>query len=51
MVKKLLGSSKVGARYQITIPKEARAEFGHKIGDIVIFVKDDGKLILTKEIT
>jgi AbrB family looped-hinge helix DNA binding protein len=50
MPKKLLGSSKVGARYQITIPKEARAEFGHKIGDVVIFIKDGDKLILTKEV-
>lgn len=50
MPKKLLGSSKVGARYQITIPKEARAEFGHEIGDVVLFIKEDNKLILTKEI-
>lgn len=50
MVKKPLGSSKVGARYQITIPKEARTEFGYQIGDVVIFIKENNKLVLTKNI-
>jgi AbrB family looped-hinge helix DNA binding protein len=50
MVKKPLGSSKVGARYQITIPKEARTEFGYNVGDVVIFVKENDKLVLTKNI-
>jgi len=48
MTKKPLGGSKVGTRYQITIPKEARTEFGFKIGDVVIFVQENGKLVLTK---
>jgi AbrB family looped-hinge helix DNA binding protein len=50
MVKKPLGSSKVGARYQITIPKDARTELGFQIGDVVIFVKENNKLILTKNV-
>ncbi|MFA5364223.1 MAG: AbrB/MazE/SpoVT family DNA-binding domain-containing protein [Candidatus Bathyarchaeia archaeon] len=50
MVKKILGSSKVGARYQITIPKEARTEFGYQKGDVVIFIKENNKLILTKSV-
>jgi len=50
MIKKPLGSSKVGARYQVTIPKEAREEFRFKVGDIVIFIRENDKLILTKSI-
>jgi AbrB family looped-hinge helix DNA binding protein len=46
----ILGSSKVGTRGQITIPKKAREEFNLKVGDIVLFLNDSGKLIIRKEI-
>lgn len=46
-----LGSSKIGARFQVTIPKDARKRFGLRVGDIVVFVKEDGKLILTNSVT
>lgn len=45
-----LGSSKIGARGQITIPKKAREKFNLKTGDIVIFVEEEGKLVIKKEI-
>jgi len=46
----ILGSSKIGARGQITIPKKAREKFNLKTGDIVIFVEENGKLFIKKEI-
>ena len=46
----ILGSSKIGTRGQVTIPKEARDKFGLKPGDILLFVSEEGKLILRKEI-
>ena len=46
----ILGSSKVGTRGQVTIPKKARSEFNLKTGDIVLFVKDDGRLVIKKEV-
>lgn len=46
----LLGSSKVGSRGQVTIPKKARDEFSLKKGDIVLFIKEGEKLIIKKEI-
>jgi len=46
----ILGSSKIGARGQVTIPKRAREEFDLKIGDIVIFIKEGKNLIIRKEI-
>jgi len=48
MVKKVLGNSKIGRRFQITIPKEVREIFLFKEGDIVLFIKENGKLTLTK---
>jgi len=51
MVKrKVLGNSKVGRRFQITIPKTVREAFGFREGDLVLFVEEDGKLTLTKSV-
>jgi len=46
----ILGSSKVGARGQITIPKKAREEFFIQTGDVLLFVKEGDKLVIRKEI-
>jgi AbrB family looped-hinge helix DNA binding protein len=46
----ILGSAKVGTRGQVTIPKKARDEFLLKRGDVVLFVKEDGKLVIKKEV-
>ena len=46
----ILGSSKIGTRGQITIPKKAREKFDLKTGDIVIFIEENGQLIIKKEI-
>lgn len=46
--KSVLGASKIGARGQVTIPKNAREDFGLKTGDIVLFVKDGNSLVIRK---
>lgn len=46
--KRVLGNSKIGRRFQITVPKEVREIFLFKEGDIVLFIKENGKLTLTK---
>jgi AbrB family looped-hinge helix DNA binding protein len=46
----ILGSSKVGTRGQITIPKKAREEFLIQTGDVLLFVKEGDKLVIRKEI-
>lgn len=46
----ILGSSKVGTRGQVTIPKKARKEFELNTGDIVLFIKEDKKLVIKKEV-
>ena len=50
VTKRVLGNSKVGRRFQITIPKNVRETFLFKEGDLVLFVEEDGKLMLTKSI-
>jgi len=50
VTRRVLGNSKVGIRFQITIPKEVRNTFNFKEGDIVLFVAEDGKLTLTKSV-
>jgi len=46
----ILGTSKIGSRGQVTIPKRAREEFGLKPGGMVLFVAENKKLILRKDI-
>jgi len=45
-----LGSSKVGTRGQVTIPKKARDEFNLRSGDVIVFVKENGNLVIKKEL-
>jgi AbrB family looped-hinge helix DNA binding protein len=46
----ILGSSKVGARGQVTVPKKARERFNLATGDVILFIEEDGKLIIKKEL-
>jgi AbrB family looped-hinge helix DNA binding protein len=46
----LLGSSTIGTRGQITIPKKAREEFDLNPGDVILFVKEAGQLVLKERI-
>lgn len=40
----------MGQRFQITIPKTARDVFNVEVGDLLLFVVEDGKLTLTKSV-
>lgn len=47
---RLLGSSKVTTRYQITIPDEARKILKIKDGQVVAFVEENGKVVLKTDL-
>jgi AbrB family looped-hinge helix DNA binding protein len=47
---RLLGSSKLTARYQITLPEEARRILKVRDGDMVAVVEENGKVILKAEL-
>lgn len=40
--------SKITYKFQITIPKRVRERFGLRRGEMLIFIEEDGKLIITK---
>jgi AbrB family looped-hinge helix DNA binding protein len=46
--KNVVGTSKIGTRGQVTIPKRARDEFKLKPGDIVLFVRDGENLSIRR---
>ena len=39
---KIVGSSRVTTRYQITIPRQVREKLEINAGDVVAFVEEDG---------
>ena len=45
---KILGTSKVTRRYQITIPKAVRAFLEVNQGDIIVFVFKNGEIVIRK---
>jgi len=47
-MKKVIGSSKITRKYQITLPSDVRTKYDFKIGDLVLFIEENGKLILAK---
>lgn len=46
---KILGSSKVSVRYQITIPESVRKTLKVDSGDTIGFVEENGRVYLTAE--
>ncbi len=46
--REVLGVSKITYKYQITIPKRVRERLKLKEGDVLVFVIENGKLILIK---
>jgi len=43
-----LGMSTITYKFQVTIPKKVREKFGYEKGDILVFVEEDGKLVIKK---
>jgi len=46
--RKILGSSIITRNYQVTIPSRVRSLFKFKEGDLVLFIVEEGKLIIEK---
>jgi AbrB family looped-hinge helix DNA binding protein len=47
---KIVGSSKITKRYQVTIPDEARKILKISIGDTLAFVEENGRVFVTAKI-
>jgi len=44
---KILGTSKVGPKYRITLVKDVQEKLKVKVGDIIVYLEEpDGKLVL-----
>ena len=48
MVEKTLGAAKLSTKGQVTVPADARRKFDLEVGDIILFVEQDGRLFLRK---
>jgi AbrB family looped-hinge helix DNA binding protein len=48
MAEKTLGAAKLSTKGQVTVPADARRKFNLEVGDIILFVEQDGKLFLRK---
>jgi len=46
--REVLGVDKITYKYQVTIPKRVRKGFGLKVGELIVFIEEDGRLILAK---
>ncbi|MCP8313712.1 MAG: AbrB/MazE/SpoVT family DNA-binding domain-containing protein [archaeon] len=44
----VLGVAKMSAKNRLTIPKGVRAKYGFKKGDLILFVEEEGKLVVKK---
>ncbi|MCS7386877.1 MAG: AbrB/MazE/SpoVT family DNA-binding domain-containing protein [archaeon GB-1867-005] len=45
---RVIGAAKIMTKGQVTIPKAVREKFNLNVGDLVLFVEENGKLILMK---
>jgi len=48
MVVEILGTSKLSAKFQITVSKEVRERFNLDANDLLVFWDENGKLVLRK---
>ena len=46
---KVLGSSKVTVRFQVTVPEEVRKKMKVKVGDNLVFVEDGKRIYISTE--
>jgi len=47
---KIIGSSKVTKRYQVTVPDDARKILKISVGDTLAFVEENGRVFVTTKI-
>jgi len=45
---RILGTAKISTKAQVTIPIEVRKKFKLEIGELLVFVEEDGKLVVRK---
>lgn len=48
MKERILGTAKISTKAQVTIPVEVRKKFKLEIGELLVFVEEDGRLLLRK---
>lgn len=46
--KEILGTSTLTYKFQLTLPKRVRERFQLKVGELLVFIEQDGKLVLKK---
>ena len=46
--REVLGMSKLTYKFQITIPKKVRERFNLEDGETLVFIEENGKLIVVK---
>lgn len=47
---KILGASKVTVRYQVTIPEDVRKQMKIEVGQTLVFVEENGKIVIKTEL-
>ena len=45
---RVIGACKLSTKGQVTIPIDARRQFNLNIGDVILFIEEEDKLILKK---
>ena len=45
---RVMGACKLSTKGQVTIPVDARRRFNLNIGDVILFIEEEDKLILKK---
>ena len=45
---RILGTAKISTKAQVTVPVEVRKKFKLEIGDLIVFLEEDGKIVLRK---
>lgn len=48
--REILGVSKLTYKFQVTVPKEVRKRFQLEEGETIVFIGEDGKLVLAKSV-
>jgi len=48
LIDSILGMSRLSPKFQVTISKDAREKFKLRAGDKILFIEEDGKLVIKK---